>query len=409
MRTCSSAARASFTRHPLLLVLTLGGSMLLTATLLAPPPQWWATRGAINNNPADDYAAANLGQLKHFASKAAQELALLPDPTGDGMDAVNAMVASWAAPASSGIARDDYAALNLGQLKAVAKPFYDRLIAVGYAAAYPWTSSTADDDNYAVANLGQLKHVFSFDLSRNSDGDTIPDWWESNHQFNPTQANNFNLDSDGDGVSDFNEFLAQTSPRDFYNGKAPFIRVISGSPQYGSPATAALRPMTVSIHRQDFSLMANAPVTFLTDGAGGKIKAAAGGTPLTTIELRTNEEGLATVYYTFPSLPNTTSTVSAKAGLTEVRLLGRSRDESGPSAPSNVLATRKNLPQLSAFITWNDNSANEGSFVITRSTDGVNYSRIARIPANTTTYTDFDVEIGGAYSYLVTSDHLTQD
>ncbi|MGA2242077.1 MAG: S8 family serine peptidase [Verrucomicrobiota bacterium] len=47
-----------------------------------------------------------------------------------------------------------------------------------------------------------------------SDGDGMPDWWELWHNLNPNDPNDAALDSDGDGVSNLNEYLAGTDPRD---------------------------------------------------------------------------------------------------------------------------------------------------------------------------------------------------
>ncbi|MDW7653994.1 MAG: hypothetical protein SCG74_01335, partial [Nitrospiraceae bacterium] len=55
----------------------------------------------------------------------------------------------------------------------------------GYTDAYPWTGATTAAANDALANLGQLKNLFSFDLTRDSDGDGIPDWRETKFNLNP--------------------------------------------------------------------------------------------------------------------------------------------------------------------------------------------------------------------------------
>jgi Glucodextranase, domain B len=101
-----------------------------------------------------------------IATKAADEMAArLPAP-GAGLD-ITALVQSWESAPAVGVIRDDYAALNQGQLKNVARPYYDRLSSLGYTGqplapgqTYPWTGTGADA--YALANLGQLKRVFSF-------------------------------------------------------------------------------------------------------------------------------------------------------------------------------------------------------------------------------------------------------
>jgi serine protease AprX len=47
-----------------------------------------------------------------------------------------------------------------------------------------------------------------------SDSDALPDWWELWHNLDPNNPSDAVLDSDGDGVSNLNEYLAGTDPRD---------------------------------------------------------------------------------------------------------------------------------------------------------------------------------------------------
>lgn len=213
---------------------------LLPSVLLAPPaipPAWWASRSATNAATSDDYAAANIGQLKHFASKAVAELnAWLPAGAGTTL---TGMIAQWTAQLQQqtppGPSASDYSAVNIGQLKTVAKPFYDRLIAVGYANRYPWTAPSPNDADFAIANLGQLKQVFNFGPTVDTDGDGIPDWWETKYGLNLNDPNDASVaapggitylqkyqhgldptspDSDGDGYSDGQEIAAGTNPND---------------------------------------------------------------------------------------------------------------------------------------------------------------------------------------------------
>lgn len=164
---------------------------LCVACVLVSAPQWWVTRSVINSNEADDYAVANLGQLKYVASKAAAELEAKFEAGEEAH--FTRLIALWDSPPAAGVIRDDYAALTQGQLKAVAALFYDHLASRGYYgpplkpyARYPWTIAVSDDDDYAVVNLGQLKYVFGFEstnyvpagFSVDSDADGLPDWWE---------------------------------------------------------------------------------------------------------------------------------------------------------------------------------------------------------------------------------------
>jgi hypothetical protein len=206
-------------------------------------PDWWFERDVIarlpahanNSNPvwpdhypaADDYAAVNIGQLKFFATAAAAELrATLPAPGVSSY--ISDQLRNWQTIYSE-VVRDDYAALNQGQLKQITAHFYDRLRAFGYVEApiyywspYPWTSGLGlsyDEDDHAIVNLGQLKHVFSFrpDLLGLSpgpladlDGDGLPDAWETTHWGNLNQT--ALADPDGDGINNLLAYQLGLNP-----------------------------------------------------------------------------------------------------------------------------------------------------------------------------------------------------
>jgi len=148
----------------------------------------------------NDYAAVNLGQVKNIAAKAVDEMnAKLPGGAGTEL---NEMVAAWRlSTAPAGVVRNDYAAVNQGQLKALAKKFYERLAAANYQGPptraagepYPWTANTADDRNFAAVNIGQVKYLFSFVPSlandqADTDGDGLANKWERDHGKDPLVA-----------------------------------------------------------------------------------------------------------------------------------------------------------------------------------------------------------------------------
>ncbi len=204
------ALRSNLLREVITLLL-FASLMLQSATAVAPVvPGWWTARQVFTPGAtADDYAVANLGQLKNVAVNAAQELDdNLPNGAGDD---IHALVAPWSLDPDEGVTRDDYAALTVGQLKSVGQLFYDRLIAeyLRPSGSYPWTGTNADD--YALANVGQLKNVFAFDTSfADTNNNGIPDLWEM-HMFNNLSQSN-DGDFDGDGLNNLTEWQAGTDP-----------------------------------------------------------------------------------------------------------------------------------------------------------------------------------------------------
>lgn len=121
---------------------------------------------------------------------------------------------------------DNYAPATVGQLKNVAKVFYDRLGQIGYnwqtgtfgfpSTPYPWTG-TINAENQAPCNLGQLKNLFTFEISPaflviDGDGDGLPAWWETLYGFDPLVWSDANIDSDLDGLNDGAEYVSSTNP-----------------------------------------------------------------------------------------------------------------------------------------------------------------------------------------------------
>lgn len=186
------------------------GSLIALAT---GTPQWWTDQGVLNANSAQDEAAANQGQLKYMALKASEECQG-QFPLLD-LSEIEDLVSSFNAS-------NNLVAVNLGQLKYVAQPFYDVLAshllltnawpAGMVSGPYPWSGSGNASQDDALANLGQLKYIFSMGLdswysSADSDGDGLPDDWETVNGLSSASH-----DSDGDGMADGWEILHGFDP-----------------------------------------------------------------------------------------------------------------------------------------------------------------------------------------------------
>ena len=160
-------------------------------------------------------AFANIGQAKHMVSSALQALhSVLPavaaqveaDLTQGSAPIVDLSVPE---PKPPGWLDRQKAPLQIGQLKALAAPFYTRLHAVAPAwlasqrqtngtelgGIFPWTDDPSDDEPHALANLGQLKAVFALRL------ETLP----------PADPGD-EMDSDGDGIPDHIEIAIGSDP-----------------------------------------------------------------------------------------------------------------------------------------------------------------------------------------------------
>lgn len=71
----------------------------------------------------------------------------------------------------------------------------------------------------------------------------------------------------------------------------------------------------------------------------------------------------------------------------------------GPAAPSNLTATAVSSSRID--LTWTDNSTNEGGFKLERSTDGVNFSQIAILVPNTTSYPNTSLNASTSYHFRI--------
>jgi len=208
--------------------------VLPNTTLRSDQPAWWQDRGILQtpgSTASENYAVANLGQAKHMAETAYSVFEeKFQTDLGFTLDSI---IPPQLAPGDLGYEASlaaNYTPLNVGQLKALATPFYDFLVREAptwlpllfetnglgsdWPHNYPWIPddpANPDPENYAPANIGQLKLAFSFDFALDSDGDSLYDHWEAEIGSNPTTNDDpSKLDSDGDGLTDVLEEILGT-------------------------------------------------------------------------------------------------------------------------------------------------------------------------------------------------------
>lgn len=80
-------------------------------------------------------------------------------------------------------------------------------------------------------------------------------------------------------------------------------------------------------------------------------------------------------------------------------LTGKTLSLTAPSAPTGLAYS--NVTSSSVSLSWTDTSASESGFRVYRSTDSVNFSLLATVGANTTTYTNSGLSDATTYYYRV--------
>jgi hypothetical protein len=107
-----------------------------------------------------------------------------------------------------------------------------------------------------------------------TDGDGMPDKWELNHGFNPRDPADALADANGNSVSNLDEFINGNDPRqDAYAGVKPTLTIISGNGQIPVPGRFLPLPMRVRVYYPDGTPWAGVPLHFRADVDEGLLAA----------------------------------------------------------------------------------------------------------------------------------------
>jgi hypothetical protein len=150
------------------------------------------------------------------------------------------------------------------------------------------------------------------------DQDGLPDSWELKYFGNSVDQSGWD-DADGDGKSNQEEQQQGTDPNDYYEGFSPTLTIVSGNQQKGSINQFLPQPLVIKVEKEG-QPMANAPVTFTVLSGEGKLATYNDvNLPLLdTVEVKSDGQGLARIYYKQALNYNTASTIQAQANQSAV-------------------------------------------------------------------------------------------
>jgi len=118
-----------------------------------------------------------------------------------------------------------------------------------------------------------------------------------------------------------------------------------------------------------------------------------------------NAGAASTVTFTQRSITSVTFTISSVSaateniGLAEFEVYGTQGAPSAPAGPSDLSATVISASQINLI--WVDNAGNETGYQVERSSDGVNFTTIATLGANTTAYSSTGLAASTTYSHRI--------
>jgi hypothetical protein len=194
------------------------------------------------------------------------------------------------------------------------------------------------------------------------------------------QLPNTHYDTDGDGLSNLDEYLAGTdptnpetdgdgiadgsdsSPTDFYNGVLPLLSIVSGNHQLGQTNTFLALPVVVLLTDTNSVVLTNAPVTFAVTQGGGQLATSTNGALSSSLAIRSGTNGRASAFWRLSSTVGTNLvTVTAGSGTNTIQVTFTARSTELPTAGLNLWlkADEGITKDASGFISqWDDQSGN---------------------------------------------------
>ncbi|MDO8544176.1 MAG: LamG-like jellyroll fold domain-containing protein [Opitutaceae bacterium] len=170
-------------------------------------------------------------------------------------------------------------------------------------------ASNDDSDGDGLTDVQEFT-LGTHPMAIDTDNDGMADGWEILYGLNPLDPADAAADGDGDGKTNPLEYQTGTNPNDYYNGVLPeLVSLIGGNLRPGPSGLVGVRVM-----RADGTLLPNAPIAFQTTSGGIAISTSPLGTsPATTLVVRSDAQGIASIYVQYPSPAAPLSTLVATA------------------------------------------------------------------------------------------------
>jgi alpha-tubulin suppressor-like RCC1 family protein len=256
----------------------------------------------------------NLGNVRKVASSFDHTLAILDDGT------VWAWGSNLFGQLGDGTTKPRQGPVQvrgLTDVVALATSYQYSLAMKADGTVWTWGDGSAGTLPGVDLHVPQQVGLGLFDANHNG----MDDRWESEYFGGLGQSPD--TDFDGDGISNLQEFLRGTDPRDYFNGATPIIEIAGGNNQIGDPGKFLSKPFKVRVRNQTGQLLVNAPVSFTVSGGSGSLAATLDSPQQESLLLRTDTNGEAAAYHALPDAAGTSTRTVATAGNSAAAIMFR--------------------------------------------------------------------------------------
>lgn len=275
-----------------------------------------------------------------------------------------------------------------GELAFVPEKVSKTIVPIRLTPAFTDTDQDGMDDAWEIQYFGNLSHTGVVD----TDGDGLTDFQEFIKGSDPTQQ-----DADGDLLTDF----VDPYPAESNNGVAPSVSILSGNNQSANESQFNAQPFEVAVWNSTATApLQNTPVAFSVQSGGGQLAVSGSSTLFTTLTLSTDVDGSARVLYKQPAGAGITSLIRAESGGAQVTFTTLSTSATPPpSAPASLQPGA--ATQSSIGFSWGSSIAASGGLPVAGYNVYRNGVKLNSVPLLGTSYVDPTVAAGATYLYTV--------